>query len=171
MGNKALIGFVVIVVAVLGLPMLMSGSNPTTPYEVVSAFMKASESGVAEDVRPYLTTKSWEKSGSDFQGEPETGEYTVFAGAINGVEAIVPANLDKDGKKIDVTFLLKQEAEKWLIYGMEMSVQGFDITMNFEDPEKMYEELMEQALAMMPAELRSAMTPEVKKQMKEAMKN
>jgi len=59
MGNKALIGLIVVVVAVLSGPLLTSSSKPFTPNELVTAFMEASETGVAENVRPYVTAKAW----------------------------------------------------------------------------------------------------------------
>jgi hypothetical protein len=170
MGNKTLIGLVVVVVAVLSLPLLTSSSKPETPNEVVTAFMEASESGVAEDVRPYVTAKAWEQFGSEFTSEPSETEYIVYEGTINGTEATVPTQITKEGTPISATALLRQESGLWLIYGMNMSAQGMEFTINFEDPEKMYEEIMEQAMAMMPPELRDNMSPELKKQMMDAMK-
>ncbi len=170
MGNKALIGLIVVVVAVLSVPLLSSSSKPVTPNEVVTAFMEASETGVAENVRPYVTAKAWEQFGSDFEGEPSDTQYVIYEGTINGTEATVPTQFTKEGTSISATALLRQESGLWLIYGMNMSAQGMEFTLNFEDPEKMYEDIMEKAMAMMPPEVLSTMTPEMKQQMMDAIK-
>ena len=78
--------------------------------------------------------------------------------------------MTKDGMNVNANVLLRQISDEWLIYGMDLSVAGMSFTMNFEDPDSMYEELLEQTLAMMPAEMRSAMTPEMKQQKLQAMK-
>ena len=170
MGNKGLIALIVIVVAVLSVPLMTSGTKNYSPEEVVHLFIEAADTGVPATVKPYITAKAWEKSSSEFQSESDSTEVTVYQGTINGIEAMVPALLKGDKGEQKVDFLLRQENEKWLVYGMYMTVQSFEITMNFEDPEKMYEDLMEQAMEQVPAEVRSQMTPAMKEEMIRLMK-
>lgn len=65
---------------------------------------------------------------------------------------------------------MRQESGLWLIYRMNTSTNGMEFTLNFEDPEKMYEGIMKKAMAMMPPEVLSTMTPEMKQQMMNALK-
>jgi hypothetical protein len=66
--------------------------------------------------------------------------------------------------------LLRLENEKWCVYGVDMSAGGMNFTMNFEDPEKMFEDMMAESLKMLPDDVRAQVTPQLKKQMLEAMK-
>ena len=170
MGNKGLIALVVIVIAVLSLPLLTSGNKSYTPEEVVHLFVEATDSGVPATVRPYITVKSWEASANEFQSEKDTTEITVYQGTINGIEAKVPANLKGDKGEKDIDFLLRLEEEKWLVYGMHLVVQNFEMTMDLENPDKIYEDLMEQAMEQVPEEVRSQMTPAMKEEMIKLMK-
>ena len=170
MGNKGLIALIVIVVAVLSLPLLTSGDKSYTPEEVVHLFMEAADTGVPATVKPYITAKAWEASSDEFQAEKSSTEVTVYQGTSNEIEATVPALLKGDNREQTMDFLLRMENDKWLVYGLHMIVESFEITMDFENPEQMYEDLMDQAMEQIPAEMRSQITPAVKQEMLKLMK-
>ena len=174
MGNKGLIALIVIVVGFLSLPLIMSGGGAYTPEEVATKFLDAES---AAEMKKLVTAQSWEASAEMFfsednfkESDSSGSEFTVYQASINGDESTVPiGGLDK-GRGTLKSVLLRKEEEKWLVYGTEMTAEGLEITMNFENPEQMIDDLMVKAMEMIPAEMKAQMTDGMKQMMRKQIK-
>lgn len=168
MGNKGLIIAIVVILAVFSIPLLGTMGKSDTPEEVTTKYNNANTS---EAVKPLVTAKSWEASKDEYLTDEiisagrEGVENTVKEATINGNEASVPVRVRGTNGPQNKTVLLRKEEGKWLVYAINMSFQGMDLTMNYENPEKFFSDIVDEGMKMMPEEMRAQITPEVKQMM------
>jgi hypothetical protein len=161
------VGLVIGVLAVAGLalaglarlPEASTESRPG-PGDVTRDFMAVSMSGDTTLWEPYVTSKSWELLGQAAgvpNNMPPVDSYTIGAANVSGSAAEVSIQVTQLGTTVTNDVLLRDESGGWRVYGIRVSpMPGMNMTIDFENPQAMMEEM---------AEMMEKMTPEMMEQM------
>jgi len=160
------LGIVAVAAVVLGgvayLPKLGFGSGPS-PETVTNSFLQAFKTGDMQQCKPHMTEKAWQSMGAMPAGAMAPMEsYTVGAATTTGDTSQVAVQVTQMGMTVPQDVLLRKENGPWRVYGIKMTpMPGMTMTIDFEHPEKIMEEMQK---------MMQGMPPEVMQGMEEAMR-
>ena len=160
------LGIVAVAAVVLGgvayLPKLGFGSGPS-PETITNAFLLAFKTGDMQQCKPHMTEKAWQSMGAMPTGAMAPMEgFTVGAATTTGDTSQVAVQVTQMGMTVPQDVLLRKENGPWRVYGIKMTpMPGMTMTIDFEHPEKIMEEMQK---------MMQGMPPEVMQGMEEAMR-
>lgn len=163
------LGIVVVAGIVLGavayLPKLGFGSGPT-PETVTGSFLQALKTGNLQQCKPHMTVQAWQNISAMPAGAmPPMDSYTVGAAATTGDQSQVTVQVTQMGMTIPQDVLLRKENGPWRVYGIRTTpMPGMSMTIDFEHPEAMVDE-MNKMMQGMPPEVMQSMNEAIRKQM------
>lgn len=145
------------------------GLGTPSPEKVTQSFMQALDSGNTEQCKPYLTAQSLQNFDLMFSQFPKLDGYTVGTATNSGDTSQVPVQITLMGNSQNSETLLRKDGGNWRIYGMRMMpMPGMKMTMDFEHPEAMLDDL-KGMMKDMPPEMTEMMEKEFQKQFQQSM--